>query len=138
MRELARIALLIGGTLCVGLGVLGIVLPLLPTTPFLLLASVCFARSSKRFHLWLLTNRWCGAYIRNYREGRGISRRHKAVTLAVLWLTIGASAAFAVSRWWLRGVLLGIAAAVTVHVGRLKTFPSAQPPAPQPDPADRR
>jgi uncharacterized protein len=108
------------GTLCVGLGVLGIFVPLLPTTVFLLLAAACYARSSERFHQRLLNNRWLGAYIRNYREGRGMSTGEKTWTLLLLWIGIGASAIVSVQAWWLRAVLLIIAVAVTVHVAGLK------------------
>lgn len=110
------------GTLCVALGAIGVVLPVLPTTPFLLLAAACYARSSERFYVWLMTNRWCGAYIRNYREGRGIPLRQKVLTLALLWTTIGASACFAVSNGWVRLLLLAIAAGVTLHLLHIPTF----------------
>ena len=66
MKKLVRVLLLLGGTLCVILAVVGMFVPVLPTTPLLLLAAVCYARSSERFYRWLLTNRWCGPYIRNY------------------------------------------------------------------------
>ena len=122
MNKIKRIALMAGGTVAVALGVAGLFLPVLPTTPFLLLAAVCFSRSSKRFYDWLLSNRWCGAYIRNYREGRGITRRQKAIAILFLWLTIGYTAGFAVSLGWVRLVLLGIAAAVTLHLLWIKTF----------------
>ena len=118
MRRPARIALIACGTLSVALGVLGVFLPLLPTTPFLLLAAACYARSSERWYDWLLGNRWCGPYIRNYREGKGISLRRTAVAIALLWLTIGYTAFVAVSQWWLRLLLLAIAGGVTVHLLR--------------------
>ena len=121
MNKLFRLLLLIIGTLSVALGILGIFLPILPTTPFLLLAAYCYARSSERFYQWLLTNRWFGEYIRNYREGRGMPLRDKIVTLTVLWLTIGFAVAFAVSAWWGRLILVGIASGVTIHIIRLKT-----------------
>jgi uncharacterized membrane protein YbaN (DUF454 family) len=105
-------------------------LPILPTTPFLLLAAVCYARSSKRFYDGLLTNRWCGEYIRNYREGRGIPRQQKAVTITLLWLTIGATAGLAVSLWWMRLFLIGIAVGVTIHLLRIKTFTPTPPISP--------
>jgi uncharacterized protein len=110
------------GTLCVVLGVLGIFLPLLPTTPFLLLAAYCYARSSLRMHRWLLTNRWFGAYIRNYREGRGIPLREKIIALTTLWLTIGYTTIYIVPLWWVRLLLLGIASGVTLHLLRVKTL----------------
>lgn len=121
--------LLIGaGTLCVALGTLGILLPLLPTTPFLLLAAWCYARSSRRFHLYLLTNRWFGGYIHNYRAGRGMPLKQKVFTLLLLWLTVGYSAWRAVDQWWLRLVLLGIAFGVTLHLLRIRTLREADLP----------
>ena len=123
-----RALLIILGTLCVALGVLGMFLPVLPTTPFLLLATTCYARSSERFYHWLMTNRWCGEYIRNYREGRGIPLKQKAVSILLLWLTIGSTAWLAISQWWVRCILLGIAVGVTIHLVKLKTYkPKAKP-----------
>ena len=117
-----RTLLILSGTLCVILGVLGIFLPLLPTTPFLLLAAACYARSSDRFYHWLMNNRWFGRYISNYRNGRGIPLRQKVLTIALLWLTIGSSAWLAVSQWWVRGILLVIAIGVTFHLVTIKTY----------------
>jgi uncharacterized protein len=128
-RSLIRTLLLVAGTVCVVLAVVGMVLPVLPTTPFLLLAAVCYARSSARFYGWLITNRWFGEYIRNYREGKGIPLRHKVVALSLLWLTIGYAALFAVSFWPARVVLVGIAAGVTIHLLRTKTYRPDAPPA---------
>ena len=76
-----RALLVVCGTLSVALGVLGIFLPLLPTTVFLLLAAACYARSSERFYLKLINSPWLGSYIRNQREGRGMRKRDKVVTL---------------------------------------------------------
>lgn len=126
MRKPLRILLVISGSLSVALGVVGMFLPVLPTTPFLLLAAICYARSSERFYRWLLGNRWCGEYIRNYREGRGIPLKQKVLAILLLWLTIGTTACFAVSRWWVRLILLVIAAGVTIHLGRIKTQKSAK------------
>ncbi len=81
-----------------------------------MLAAACFARSSERFYRWLLGNRWFGAYIRDYREGRGIPVRIKVITLGALWLAIGFSAAFVVSNVVVRIILLVIATGVTVHI----------------------
>jgi hypothetical protein len=122
MKALTRTLLIVGGTLCVALGILGMFLPVLPTTPFLLLAAVCYGRSSKRFYDWLMTNRWCGAYIRNYREGRGITLGQKALTISLLWLTIGYTVWFVLSLWWVRLILLGVAGGVTFHLIRMKTL----------------
>jgi uncharacterized membrane protein YbaN (DUF454 family) len=129
MKNLTRTLLIVGGTLCVALGVLGMFLPVLPTTPFLLLAAICYTRSSKRFYQWLVTNRWCGEYIRNYREGRGIPLKQKVLTILLLWLTICYTALFVVSLWWVKLILLGIAVGVTIHLIKIKTFkPSVRNP----------
>jgi len=96
--------------------------PVLPTTPFLLLAVICYARSSERFYHWLLNNRWFGEYIKNYREGRGIALREKILTLIALWLTVGFTTLFVVSAWWDRLIFLGVAVGVTIHLVRIKTF----------------
>jgi len=119
-----RTLLVIAGTLSVALGVLGMFLPVLPTTPFLLLAAWCYSRGSDGFYRRLLNNRWCGEYIRDYREGRGISARRKGFAIALLWLTIGYAAIFAVSAWWAKALLFGIAAGVSVHLLRMKTSAS--------------
>ena len=118
MRLPARVFLITCGTISVALGVLGLFLPLLPTTPFLLLAAACYARSSEKLYDRLLGNRWLGQYIRNYREGKGIPLKRAAVAIALLWLTIGYTAVVAVSLWWVRLTLLAIAGGVTVHLVR--------------------
>jgi uncharacterized protein len=118
--RLMQLVLVACGTLAVALGVIGIFLPVMPTTVFLLLAAACYARSSDRFYQKLVTNRFLGHYIRSSREGRGMTRWQKATTLAMLWLGIGATATFSVDAWWLRALLVLIAVGVTVHVAKLK------------------
>jgi len=96
--------------------------PLLPTTPFLLLAAACYARSSERFYNWLLNNRWFGSYIRNYLQKRGIPLRAKVFTLALLWVVIGCSVAFAVDSFVVRLILILLAIGVSIHVLTLRTL----------------
>ncbi|HLC01460.1 MAG TPA: YbaN family protein [Anaerolineales bacterium] len=130
MKQVTRFLLIAAGTLAVGLAALGIFLPILPTTPFLLLAAFLYARSSERFLRWLLTNRLFGAYIDNYRQGLGIPRREKILTITALWLTIGFSAFYVAEAIWLK-ILLGlIAVGVTVHLTRIPTYRPG--PAPRP------
>ena len=117
-----RVLLIVLGTICVGLGVIALFLPVLPTTPFLLLAAICYARSSERFYHWLVSNRWCGEFIKNYREGRGIPLKLKVFTILLLWITIGSTAFLVVSQWWIRWILLGIAVAVTIHLVKIKVY----------------
>lgn len=112
------------GTLCVALGVIGMFIPILPTTPFLLLAAFFYARSSRRFYAWLMTNRFFGTYIRNYREGNGLPLVHKIFTILLLWLSIGYGIVFVVSQWWLKVILFGIAVGVTYHLVTIKTYKS--------------
>ncbi|RZA35787.1 MAG: DUF454 domain-containing protein [Lysobacteraceae bacterium] len=78
----------LAGALAVLLGILGLFLPLLPTTPFLLLASWCFARGSERLHRWLLSHRVFGEYLRNFEAGRGIPLTAKIVATLMLWTSL--------------------------------------------------
>lgn len=110
------------GTLSVALGFLGIFLPILPTTPFLLLAAACYCRSSQRFYCWLINNRWLGKYIKNYRDKKGIPHRAKIYIIALLWITILASVIFVVDLLAIRILLILIATGVTVHILRIKTI----------------
>jgi uncharacterized membrane protein YbaN (DUF454 family) len=117
MRTTAKRRLLIGaGTLSTGLGIIGVFVPILPTTPFLLLAAACYMRSSERFYQWLINNRIFGAYVRNYIEGRGMPIRIKILIILLLWLTIGLSITFGVQNIVIRIVLICIAIGVTVHI----------------------
>jgi hypothetical protein len=111
------------GILAMVVGLIGVVVPLLPTTPFLLLAAACFVRSSDTMYGWLISNRLFGGFIRDYREQRGVSARAKIVALALLWGVIGYTALTAVDAAWLRVLLVAIAVVVTIHLLRLRTLP---------------
>ena len=121
MHASLRLLLAAAGTLSVALGVAGIFLPLLPTTPFLLLAAFCYARSSERLHRKLLDHPRLGPYIRGYLEGRGIPLRAKISSLALLWTTIGFSALFVVPIPAVRILLVLVAAGVTRHILAMPT-----------------
>jgi len=108
--------LIIAGSFFLGLGILGIFLPLLPTTPFFLLATACYARSSERFYNWLLNNKWFGNYIKNYREGKGVPSKIKVLSISFLWITIGSSVVFIVHIFLARIILILIAIGVTIHI----------------------
>lgn len=121
MRTTTKRRLLIGaGTLSTGLGIIGVFIPILPTTPFLLLAAACYMRSSERFYQWLINNRIFGAYVRNYIEGRGIPTKIKVFTILLLWLTIGLTMTFGVQNTVIRIVLICIAIGVTAHIVLIK------------------
>jgi len=113
--ELKRYLLIAIGTICLAIGVIGIFIPILPTTPFLLLAAACYLRSSPKFHSWLMNNRIFGAYIRNYTEGRGIPIKVKLFTLVLLWATIGISI-WVVANLIVTAILLIVAVGVTLHI----------------------
>jgi hypothetical protein len=110
------------GWLFLALGAIGLFLPLLPTTPFLLLAAASFTRSSDRFYKWLIYHPVLGSYIRNYREHNAITLQAKVVSLSALWIVIGTTAIVAVDALWLRLLLLVIACGVTIHLLRMKTM----------------
>lgn len=108
---------IICGSLCVGLGIAGIFLPLLPTTPFLLLAAALYVRSSPRLYTWLLTNRWLGVYVRNFRENRAIPLRAKVISLTLMWSTMLYCIFGLLGEWrWAQALLLGVAVGVTWHI----------------------
>jgi uncharacterized protein len=121
-HRITKILLVTAGTICLALGAIGVVVPILPTTPFLLLAAACYCRSSERLYRWLLSNRLFGEYIRNYREGKGIPLKTKIAAVAVLWIAIVYSAFFVVAIIEVQLVLLVVAIAVSTHIIRLPTF----------------
>lgn len=116
-----RPLLLIAGTLCVILGIVGIALPLLPTTPFLLLAATCYSKSSDKFYQWLLNDKWLGGYIRRFRSKQGVTVRVKFKAIAVMWLTMGGSAYFVRERPYVLAVLLVCGVGVSLFVLSLPT-----------------
>ncbi len=122
--RLLRALLIAAGTLCVALGALGVLLPVLPTTPFLLLAAACYIRSSKRLYAWLLGNRLFGEYLKRYRAGDGLPLGFKLWTIALLWLSLGSSAFLALPErlWWPRLLLLSVGLAVSAHILHIKTY----------------
>jgi len=116
-----RAAYVAVGILAVALGVIGIFVPLLPTTPFLLLASACFLRGSDRLHRWLLSHGRLGGYIRAFEEGRGIPRRAKIVAIGMLWISIAYALAI-VPGAWSAAALVALALGVTIYLLRLPTL----------------
>ena len=108
------------GWLSVALGVIGIFLPVLPTTPFLLLAAACFVRSSRRFYLWLVTHPRLGPWIRDYLEGQGIPLKGKVYAIGLMWCSILISG-FIVQRPWAWAFMLTSATLVSIYLIRTKT-----------------
>lgn len=119
-----RHLLLAAGWLSVTLGVIGVFLPLLPTTPFLLLAAACFARSSTRFYLWLIQHPHLGPWLQNYLQGQGIPRKGKIYSICLMWVSIGLSC-WLVPLFWARLGMLLCALLVSLYILRLPTSPMA-------------
>ena len=114
--------LVASGTFFLLLGIIGIVLPLLPTTPFLLLAATCYARGSKKFYNWLINNKWLGEYIKNYQLGRGVPLTVKIISITLLWITITFSIIAIVTNFLVQIILIIIAISVTLHILTIKTI----------------
>ena len=118
-----RYLLLALGWLSVALGVIGIFVPVLPTTPFLLLAAACFVRSSKRFYIWLVTHPRLGPWIRDYLDGQGIPLKGKVYALSLMWASIALSC-YLVPLPWARAFMLTSAALVSLYILKQKTLPN--------------
>jgi len=115
-----KILLIFFGFASLTLGVVGIILPLLPTTPFVLLSAACFGASNKKIEGWLQRSRLFGPFIENYRTGQGISILHKAATIVFLWT--GLAVSMAVTRTiWIFFVLCLVGVGVTIHLLMIKT-----------------
>ena len=121
-NPVVRWTLLIGGFVLLGIGVLGMFLPLLPTTVFFLLAAWCFARSSERFHYWLHNNRFFGKYLANYRSKGGMTRGSKIFSIVFLLAGISLSVLFLTENLYIRILLAAIAVGVTWHLLTIKTI----------------
>ncbi|MGL4315816.1 MAG: YbaN family protein [Pseudomonas sp.] len=118
-----RYALLTVGWLCVVLGVIGIFVPVLPTTPFLLLAAACFVRSSRRFYVWLVEHPRLGPWIRDYLDGNGIPLKGKVYAIGLMWSSIALSC-YLVQRPWAWTFMLTSAVLVSLYILRQKTLPA--------------
>jgi hypothetical protein len=118
-----RVVLLGLGFAFVGLATLGVFLPLLPTTPFLLVAAACFAKSSHRFYRTLLGNRVFGPLIRDWRVHGTIPRRAKLLAITAIVLVMGTTAAFALEHPAARVALLAFGGGLCTWLWRLPTRP---------------
>jgi len=110
------------GIICVIVGLIGIFIPILPTTPFLLAAEFFFARSSEKFQNWLFANKLFGPYLKKHKNGQGLPLKDKVITILLLWLTIGASIIFFIEIIWIEIFLILIALGVTTHLNRIKRY----------------
>jgi uncharacterized membrane protein YbaN (DUF454 family) len=118
---LKRALYVIAGHLFVVIGVLGVVLPVLPGTPFLLLASACYLRGSPRLHAWLHGHRFLGPHLRAFEEGRGLPARVKAIAIAAMWIGITVTTVM-LGHLLLALALVAIATGVTIYLVRMPTL----------------
>lgn len=110
------------GLLALGLGILGIFLPVLPTTPLLLLAAALFLRSNRGLYDWLLNHPRLGPYIRNFMEYKAIPLKIKVLSVTLVWITLLNCAVFVADHWAFRLFFIVLATAITVHILSYKTL----------------
>lgn len=117
-----KVICIIFGSLSLGLGIAGIFLPLLPTTPFLLLSAALYFRGSPRLYQWLLGHKQLGPYIRNFREHKALPLRAKILSVSLTWITLLYCILFIVPAWTLKAFLLLLAIAISWHILSYKTL----------------
>ena len=110
------------GSVSLALGIMGVFLPVLPTTPFLLLSAALYMRSSQRLYDWLMSHKHLGAYIRNFREHKALPLRVKVVSVTMVWATLLYCAVFVAQEWWMSVVFIAIATGVTIHILSYRTL----------------
>lgn len=120
-KKIVKYILAFLGLVSLLLGIVGIFVPFLPTTPFLLLSAALFMKSSRRLYYWLINHRYLGKYLTNYMHHRIISLKSKILSLFLLWSTITVSAIFFTEQLIFKILLLIIAFAVTIHILSFKS-----------------
>lgn len=110
------------GSISLVAGIVGVFLPVVPTTPFVLLSAWCFFRSSEKLYEWVVSNETFGPTIENYQEGRGITQKTRIKAIVMMWLTITASVYFYISNLHLIAFLYLIAIGVSIYLYRLPTI----------------
>jgi uncharacterized membrane protein YbaN (DUF454 family) len=117
-----KILLAILGSVSLALGIMGIFLPVLPTTPFLLLSAALYMRSSQRLYEWLMSHKHLGPYIKNFREDKALPLRVKIVSVTMVWATLLYCAFVVAKEWWMSVMFIAIATGVTIHILSYKTL----------------
>lgn len=141
MKSLVKYICLAVGLVSLALGIIGIFLPMWPTTPFLLLAAACFVRSSDRLYTWLIEHEHLGCYVRDYMSGNGIPLRAKQIALVTMWITSQASwviimAHRGVTPWTIGYAVLLLIVAVGVHYYIGFHIPTRAPGCPADEPPE--
>ncbi len=124
MNKLKKILFLLTGSVSLGLGVVGVFIPILPTTPFLLLSAYLFAKSSKKAHEWLRKQPFFGKMIIEYQEKGGMRKKVKVIHIVVLWISILATIFFIIDNNYIKLLLIIVAVSVTIHLLHLKIIKS--------------
>jgi len=120
MVKIKKLVLKIFGSMCLALGAIGIVMPGLPTTPFVILAAICFSKSSPIIYNWLRRTKFFGPYIEHYKTKQGVARRLKFISIAFVWLSLSASMLMLRATWaFVLLPVMGIC--VSVHIVLIKT-----------------
>lgn len=120
-KNVKKFLLFVIGTVSLILGTIGIFIPLLPTTPFLLLSSFCYLKSSKRLYSWLMNHKVFGSYIYNYVTYKAVKKSTKIVAIIFLWISLGISS-YLVQSLYIRIFLLIIGIGVSFHLLTLKVL----------------
>ncbi len=116
-----RALLILVGTTALAVGIIGLFVPGLPTTPFLLIASGCYVRSSERLYRWLTSRTWYAESVGTFVEKRALPLKAKVITLLLVWSTLGYLAFFAVENIALKGLILALALIKTIFISSIKT-----------------
>lgn len=120
MKSVVQVMLIGIGSASIGIGIIGIVLPLIPTTPLLLLGAYCLFKSSPKLYNKLMEHKVLGGYIRRWRSGEGIPLKSKIIVISMLWLAIGFSVTYMIPLLFVKILLIIIASCVTIYLIRLK------------------
>ncbi|UYZ20142.1 YbaN family protein [Mesobacillus jeotgali] len=116
MNIAVKALLIFIGTLSITLGVIGSVVPLLPTTPLILLGAACYVKASEELYQKLIRNKWLGSYIKDFREKNGITLKNKVLSLSMMWISILGTILFFEVNFWLAAVLIVIAVTVSAYI----------------------
>lgn len=119
--ETKRLFFLSVGSTLLGIGVIGIIIPVLPTTPFILASAFFYGKSSKRLDNWISNSPYFGSYIENYKTKNGVPLNDKLTSIGFLWLTLVVSAFLFSNTWYIPLILIIVGMAVTLHIALIKT-----------------
>ncbi|ERJ11522.1 YbaN family protein [Haloplasma contractile] len=122
MKMVSKVALIILGTISLVVGVINLLLPVLPTVPFLLIAAACYIRSSETMYNWLTGNKYFGSHIKNYHEGKGITKRNKFLTIVITWISILVSSIVFMPYLIGKIIMIGAAILVTIYMLIVTTY----------------